>query len=137
MRGHDPNLRQGKLRLGIRKNFFTEWVIKHWSDVQQSGGGTVQEVFKDRLGEAPRAVVVRVRSQFHSMIPQVFSSLFDPLILRTTPPVSTPRKNTGMLRPLHEGFPLCSRREECSVCLPEGGVLCQNPALGKWAAWEM
>lgn len=102
MRGDDPNVRQGRLSLNIRKNFFTEWVIKHWSDVQESGGVTVPEVFKERLGEAPRAVVVGVRSQFDSMIPQVFFSLFDSLILRTAPPVSVPRKSRGMLRPLHD-----------------------------------
>ena len=53
MRGHSPKLHQGKIRLDIRKKFFTERVIKYWNGLP---GEVIEspslDVFKKRLNMA-------------------------------------------------------------------------------------
>jgi len=58
MRGKGLKLRQGRFRSDIRKNFFTERVIKYWSRLP---GEVVEspslEVFKKRVDMALQVMV--------------------------------------------------------------------------------
>jgi len=58
MRGNDLNLQQGKIRMGIRKNFFTERFVKHWNMLPREVVESPSlEVFKKHVDVARQDIV--------------------------------------------------------------------------------
>lgn len=78
VQGHCLKLHQGRFRLDIRRNFFTEKVVKHlhWN-AQRAGRITISGVFKEILDMECSGLVDKVLfdHRLGSMISEAFSNL--------------------------------------------------------------
>lgn len=73
---------KGKFKLDIRRNFFMEWVVKHWNGLSREVVESLSlEGFKKWLDVALSAVVYLTKWMSDSTISEVFSNQIDSVTL--------------------------------------------------------